>query len=154
MVKKCLCTFICSQDDRSFLEGQVMMFLWTLINMQAVLLGGVTDKVGAAVTSLCFNQQGDLLLVGYANGVLCLWDVSRQSVTKVAEHTLAIVHTLFLGQDAPAARYFRAISGDCKGKVALHTFSQQMLPLLRRFSVTTQVYKISFKSIFILTSGF
>lgn len=112
---------------------------------QAFLLGGGTDRVPAAVSSICFNQQGDLLLVGYANGTLCLWDVTRGSLAKsvVGEHNVAIVHTLFLGQDAPAARHLKAISGDCKGLVLLHTFSQQLVPLLRRFSVTTQVIDAS-----------
>jgi hypothetical protein len=75
-----------------------------------------------------------------------LWDVSRRSMSKMmsTEHSEAIVHTLFLGQDAPGARSLRAISGDCKGRLLLHAFSQQMLmPLLRRFSVETQVIALN-----------
>lgn len=65
------------------------------------------------------------------------------SKVMTTEHSEAIVHTLFLGQDAPGARSLRVISGDCKGRLLLHAFSQQIMPLLRRFSVETQV--IAFK---------
>lgn len=112
--------------------------------MQAFFLGGGIETK-EPVSSLCFSHQGDLLLVGYANGILRLWDVSRRSMSKVmtTEHSEAIVHTLFLGQDAPGARSLRVISGDCKGRLLLHAFSQQIMPLLRRFSVETQVQAIS-----------
>ncbi|KAH9322060.1 hypothetical protein KI387_016699, partial [Taxus chinensis] len=104
----------------------------------AFTLGSPVEKSQPAVTSMCFNQQGDLLLVGYGNGSLTLWDLQRQTVAKIitGEHSSPIVHTLFLGQDLQNARQFKAISGDSKGLVLLHTFV--VLPLLRRFSVTTQ----------------
>ncbi|XP_073396316.1 uncharacterized protein [Physcomitrium patens] len=110
-----------------------------LESQKAFFLGGGIETK-EPVSSLCFSHQGDLLLVGYANGTLRLWDVSRRSMSKMmsTEHSEAIVHTLFLGQEAPGARNLRVISGDCKGRLLLHAFSQQMVPLIRRFSVETQ----------------
>eukprot|EP01018_Ginkgo_biloba_P013146 Gb_27586 [translate_table: standard] len=108
------------------------------MDTKAFTLGLPVERSQPNVTSMCFNQQGDLLLVGYGNGSLTLWDVQRATAAKVitGEHSAAIVHTLFLGQDLQNARQFKAISGDCKGLVLLHTFVA--VPLLRRFSVTTQ----------------
>ena len=64
------------------------------------LIGGAIETK-EPVTSLCFSHQEDLLLVRYANGVLCLWDVLKRSVSKVmsSEQSEAIVHTLFAGQE-------------------------------------------------------
>lgn len=108
------------------------------IDTKAFTLGFPGDKSQPAVASLCFNQQGDLLLVGYGNGSLILWELQRATAAKVitGDHTSAIVHTLFLGQDQQNARQFKVISGDCKGLVLLHTFA--VVPLLRRYSVTSQ----------------
>ncbi|XP_038973310.1 vacuolar protein sorting-associated protein 8 homolog isoform X2 [Phoenix dactylifera] len=101
-------------------------------------LGFHGEKVQTPVTSMCFNQQGDLLLVGYGDGHLTVWDVQKATAAKVitGEHTAPVVHTLFLGQDSQVTRQFKAVTGDSKGLVSLHTFS--VVPLLNRFSVKTQ----------------
>lgn len=108
------------------------------IDTKAFTLGFPGEKSQPAVASLCFNLQGDLLLVGYGNGSLILWELQRATAAKVitGDHSSAIVHTLFLGQDQQNARQFKVISGDSKGLVLLHTFS--VVPLLRRYSVTSQ----------------
>lgn len=123
-------------------------------SLQAFFLGGGIETK-EPVSSLCFSHQGDLLLVGYANGTLRLWDVSRRSMSKMmsTEHSEAIVHTLFLGQEAPGARNLRVISGDCKGRLLLHAFSQQMVPLIRRFSVETQVLALMMAILFLFLSS-
>ncbi|XP_022144189.1 vacuolar protein sorting-associated protein 8 homolog [Momordica charantia] len=109
-------------------------------NMDAkmLLLGLQGDKSTAPVTSLCFNLQGDLLLAGYNDGHITVWDVLRASAAKIisGEHTSPVVHSLFLGQDAQVTRQFKAVTGDSKGLVLLHTFS--VVPLLNRFSIKTQ----------------
>nr|POE52599.1 isoform 3 of vacuolar protein sorting-associated protein 8 like [Quercus suber] len=96
------------------------------------------DRSHAPVTSMCFNQQGDLLLAGYGDGHITVWDVQRSSSAKVitGEHTTPVVHTLFLGQDSQVTRQFKAVTGDSKGLVLLHAFS--VVPLLNRFSIKTQ----------------
>ncbi|KAL0547682.1 hypothetical protein IC582_012106 [Cucumis melo] len=109
-------------------------------NMDAkmILLGSQGDKSTAPVTSLCFSQQADLLLAGYSDGHITVWDVLRASAAKVisGEHTSPVVHSLFLGQEAQVTRQFKAVTGDSKGLVLLHTFS--VVPLLNRFSIKTQ----------------
>lgn len=97
-----------------------------------MILGSQSEKTQPPVTSMCFNPQGDLLLMGYGDGHLTLWDVQKVAVAKVitGEHNAPIVHVFFLGQ-------FKAITGDSKGLVILHTFS--VVPLLNHFSVKTQV---------------
>ncbi|QCE02488.1 Vacuolar protein sorting-associated protein 8 [Vigna unguiculata] len=96
------------------------------------------DRLRAPVTSMSFNQQGDLLLAGYGDGHLILWDVQKGVVAKVisGEHTAPVVHTLFLGQDPQNTRQFKAVTGDCKGLVLLHIIS--VVPLFSRFSIKTQ----------------
>jgi hypothetical protein len=96
------------------------------------------------VSSMCFNQQGDLLLVGYSNGHLILWDVPKANVIRTLEkeHPVAVVHTLFLGQDVPGARNFKAITSDSKGLTLLHTFT--MVPVLRRYTVNTTVRSLHY----------
>ncbi|KAL5718939.1 hypothetical protein ACHQM5_011790 [Ranunculus cassubicifolius] len=96
------------------------------------------DRFHSPVTSICFSQQGDLLLAGYGNGHIILWDVQRSVTAKVitGEHTAPVVHTLFIGQDGQMTRQFKAVTGDCKGLVLLHTFS--VVPLLNRYSVSTK----------------
>ncbi|KAF8379911.1 hypothetical protein HHK36_027376 [Tetracentron sinense] len=109
-------------------------------NMDAkmLMLSSQGDKSHAPVTSMCFNQQGDLLLVGYGDGHITVWDVHRAAVAKVitGEHTSPVVHTLFLGQDSHVTRQFKAVTGDSKGLVLLHALS--VVPLLNRFSIKTQ----------------
>lgn len=104
-----------------------------------LVLGFQGDRSHAAVTSICFNQQGDLLLAGYADGHVTVWDMQRASVAKLitGEHTAPIVHTLFLGQDPQVTRQFKAVTGDCKGLVLLHNIS--VVPLFSRFTIKTQV---------------
>ncbi|KAK7292879.1 hypothetical protein RJT34_15734 [Clitoria ternatea] len=96
------------------------------------------DRLHAPVTSMSFNQQGDLLLAGYGDGHVTLWDIQKGVVAKVisGEHTSPVVHTLFLGQDPQNTRQFKAVTGDCKGLVLLHSIS--VVPLLNRFSIKTQ----------------
>ena len=90
---------------------------------------------------MCFNPQGDLLLVGYADGHLTVWDVLKGSHLKIitGEHLAPVVHVLFLGQDLQLTRQFKVVTGDSKGLVLLHTFSG--VRLLNFFSVKTQVIK-------------
>ena len=106
---------------------------------QMIMLGLQGDRSYAAVTAICFNQQGDLLLAGYGDGHITIWDVQRASAVKVitGEHTAPVVHALFLGQDAQVTRQFKAVTGDNKGLVLLHALS--VVPLLNRFSIKTQV---------------
>ncbi|KAK6920419.1 Vacuolar protein sorting-associated protein 8, central domain [Dillenia turbinata] len=103
-----------------------------------LMLGLHGDKTAASVTSMCFNQQGDLLLAGYGDGHVTVWDLQRAVAAKVisGEHTAPVVHTLFLGQDSQVTRQFKAVTGDSKGLVLLHAFS--VVPLLNRFSIKTQ----------------
>lgn len=103
------------------------------------MLGLQVDRSNAAVTSLSFNQQGDLLLAGYGDGHVTVWDVQRGSAAKVitGEHTAPVVHAFFLGQDSQVTRQFKAVTGDSNGLVLLHSFS--VVPLLNRFSIKTQV---------------
>uniref|UniRef100_A0A2P2L9D6 Uncharacterized protein MANES_01G240000 n=1 Tax=Rhizophora mucronata TaxID=61149 RepID=A0A2P2L9D6_RHIMU len=103
-----------------------------------LVLGLQGDRSHSPVSSLCFNQQGDLLLAGYGDGHIVVWDIQRSSAAKVitGEHTAPVVHALFLGQDSQVTRQFRAVTGDSKGLVLLHAFS--IVPLLNRFSIKTQ----------------
>ncbi|KAF2324948.1 hypothetical protein GH714_021810 [Hevea brasiliensis] len=77
------------------------------------------DRSHAPVTSMCFNQQGDLLLAGYGDGHITVWDVQRASGAKVitGEHMAPVVHAFFLGQDSQVTRQFKAVIGDSKGTV-------------------------------------
>ncbi|KNA19535.1 hypothetical protein SOVF_060920 [Spinacia oleracea] len=90
-----------------------------------LLLGAQSDRSQIPVTSICFNQQGDLLLAGYGDGHIILWYIPRGTVAKVitGEHAAPVVHTLFLGQDFQVTRQFKAVTGDGKGLVLLHEFS-------------------------------
>ncbi|KAE8703626.1 vacuolar protein sorting-associated protein 8-like protein isoform X2 [Hibiscus syriacus] len=108
------------------------------IDPKMVILGLQGDRSLAPVTSMCFNQPGDLLLAGYGDGHVTVWDVQRASATKVitGEHNAPVIHTLFLGQDSQVTRQFKAVTGDSKGLVLLHAFSA--VPLLNRFSIKTQ----------------
>uniref|UniRef100_A0A7N0ZV75 RING-type domain-containing protein n=1 Tax=Kalanchoe fedtschenkoi TaxID=63787 RepID=A0A7N0ZV75_KALFE len=102
------------------------------------MLGTQGDKSNSSVTSMCFNQQGDLLLVGYEDGHITIWDVQRSSVAKIisGDHNAPVVIAFFLGQDSQVTRQFKAVTGDSKGLVLLHTSS--VLPLFGRFTIKTQ----------------
>ncbi|KAI4328979.1 hypothetical protein L6164_021289 [Bauhinia variegata] len=108
------------------MDGKILM-----LDMQG-------DRLHAPVTSMSFNQQGDLLLAGYGDGHVTIWDVQKAVVAKIisGEHTAPVVHTFFLGQDPQSTRQFKAITGDSKGLVLLHSFS--VVPLFNRFSIKTQ----------------
>ncbi|XP_015572370.2 vacuolar protein sorting-associated protein 8 homolog [Ricinus communis] len=108
------------------------------MDSKMLMLGLQGDRSYAPVTSMCFNQQGDLLLAGYGDGHITVWDIQRASVAKVitGEHTAPVVHALFLGQDSQVTRQFKAVTGDSKGHVYLHSFS--VVPLLNRFTIKTQ----------------
>ncbi|CAJ2663156.1 unnamed protein product [Trifolium pratense] len=103
-----------------------------------LMLGIQGDRSHAPVTSMSFNQQGDLLLAGYGDGHVTLWDVQKGVVVKVisGEHTAPVVHAFFLGQDAQNTRQFKAVTGDCKGLVVLHHIS--VVVLINRFKIQTQ----------------
>ncbi|MCO5587402.1 hypothetical protein L7F22_041351 [Adiantum nelumboides] len=78
-------------------------------------------------------MQGDLLLVGHANGFLALWELSSKGGTSRpvnVEHSAAILHTAFL-----YTKYQKAISADCKGLVLLHSISWSTFG---RYSVASQ----------------
>ena len=111
-----------------------------MINVcQMLMLGLQGDNSHSAVTSMCFNQLGDLLFVGYSNGHVTVWDVLKGSAVKVVSgiHDAPVVHLLYLGQDSQVTRQFRVVSGDSKGLVWLITFS--VVPWLNRFSFSTTV---------------
>ncbi|XP_031498965.1 uncharacterized protein LOC116263380 isoform X2 [Nymphaea colorata] len=107
------------------------------LDSKVFMLSSQGDKSHSPVTSLCFSQQGDLLLVGYGSGNLTVWDVQKGSAVKtIAEHNAPVIHTLFLGQDSQVTRQYKAVTGDCKGLLLLHAFS--VFPLLNTFSVNTK----------------
>lgn len=107
------------------------------MDVKMLMLGAQGDRSQVPVTSICFNQQGDLLLAGYGDGHITVWNIPRGTVAKVitGEHTAPVVHSLFLGQDSQVTRQFKAVTGDCKGLVMLHEFS--MMPLLG-FTIKSQ----------------
>ncbi|XP_066321059.1 uncharacterized protein [Miscanthus floridulus] len=94
-----------------------MLFLWNQ-----------GERTRSPVTAMCFNQQGDLLLVGYGDGHMTIWDVQKSAAAKViyGEHTAPVVHACFIRQS-------KAITGDSKGVVLLHTFS--IIPVINRLTV-------------------
>uniref|UniRef100_A0A5B7BN45 RING-type domain-containing protein n=1 Tax=Davidia involucrata TaxID=16924 RepID=A0A5B7BN45_DAVIN len=108
-------------------------------NMDAkmLMLGLQGDRSYTPVTSMCFNQQGDLLFAGYGDGHITIWDVQKGSAVKVitGQHAAPVVHMLYLGQDSQVTRQFRVVSGDSKGLVLLITFS--VVPWLNRFNFKT-----------------
>ncbi|KAF7138427.1 hypothetical protein RHSIM_Rhsim07G0000300 [Rhododendron simsii] len=108
-------------------------------NMDAkmLMLGLQGDNSHSPVTSLCFNQPGDLLFAGYCDGRVTVWDVQKGSALKVVTgiHDAPVVHMLYLGHDSQVTRQFRLVSGDSKGLVWLITFS--VVPWLNRFSFST-----------------
>ncbi|KAL8062990.1 hypothetical protein ABFX02_02G181400 [Erythranthe guttata] len=106
-------------------------------NMDAKMtsLGLQGDRSHVPVTSMCFNQQGDLLFAGYGDGHYTVWDVQKASALKViTEHRAPVVHMLYLGQDTQVTRQFNVVSGDSNGVVKLIRFS--VVPWLNRISYT------------------
>ncbi|CAH1429293.1 unnamed protein product [Lactuca virosa] len=106
-------------------------------NMDAkmLMLGLQGDRSYAPVTSMSFNQHGDLLFAGYADGHYTVWDVQRASAAKtVTEHKAPVVHMLYLGVDSQVARHFNIVSGDSKGVVKLIRFSSSSF--FNRFSTS------------------
>ncbi|CAH2069296.1 unnamed protein product [Thlaspi arvense] len=102
-----------------------------------IWLGLQGERSQSPVTSVCFNQQGALLLAGYGDGHVTVWDVQRASVAKViTEHTAPVVYAFFLGRDSQGSRQFKAITSDTKGVVFKHSFSWTLL--LNMYSVKTQ----------------
>lgn len=99
------------------------------------------------VSSLSFNQQGDLLLVGYSKGQIILWDVHKASMGRHIENNngVPIVHAVFVGQDVTASRTIRAITADSRRQTLLLNFTQ--IPVLRRFSLNTAVSKRTFGTV-------
>ncbi|XP_057778554.1 uncharacterized protein LOC130997300 [Salvia miltiorrhiza] len=98
-------------------------------------LGLQGDRSHVPVTSMCFNQQGDILFAGYGDGHYTVWDVQKASALKViTEHRAPVVHMLYLGQDTQVTRQFNVVSGDSKGVVKLIRFS--VVPWLNRISYT------------------
>jgi len=107
-----------------FFKKNQMLFFWNQ-----------GEKTQSPVTAMCFNQQGDLLLVGYADGHMTIWDVQKATAAKViyGEHMAPVVHVCFIRQS-------KAITGDSKGVVLLHTFS--IIPVINRLTVKgTQVWR-------------
>ncbi|KAG6667166.1 vacuolar protein sorting-associated protein 8 homolog isoform X1 [Carya illinoinensis] len=109
-----------------------------LMDAKMLMLGLQGDRSHSPVTSVCFNQQGDLLLAGYGDGHVTVWDVQKLSAAKVitGEHAAPVVHALFLGQDSQVTRQFKAVTGDSKGLVLLHAIS--VVPVINMFSIKTQ----------------
>lgn len=100
-----------------------------------------TSSETSPVSSLCFNQQGNLLLAGYCDGHFTVWDVLKAIVVKTVtgDHRAPVVHTLFLSQESQGSRQFQAVTGDCKGVVRLHTFHISIVPLGNPYTVKSQV---------------
>ncbi|CAN6852971.1 unnamed protein product [Brassica oleracea var. botrytis] len=102
-----------------------------------IWLGLQGERSHSPVTSVCFNQQGGLLLAGYGDGHVTVWDVQRASAAKViTEHTAPVVYAFFLGRDSQGSRIFKIITSDTKGVVFKHTFSWTLL--LNMYTVKTQ----------------
>ncbi|PKA59981.1 hypothetical protein AXF42_Ash009665 [Apostasia shenzhenica] len=102
-----------------------------------LVFGSSGEKTQVSATSMSFNQQGDLLLVGYSDGHLTIWDVQRGTAAKIitGEHNAPVTHTVFLGQDSQVSRQFKAVTGDSKGLILLHSST---VLLLNHFSIKTQ----------------
>ncbi|XP_019090556.1 PREDICTED: vacuolar protein sorting-associated protein 8 homolog isoform X3 [Camelina sativa] len=102
-----------------------------------IWLGLQGERSQSPVTSVCFNQIGSLLLAGYGDGHVTVWDVQRASVAKlITEHTAPVVYAFFLGRDSQGSRQFKVITSDTKGVVFKHTFSWALL--LNMYTVKSQ----------------
>lgn len=114
-----------------------------------IWLGLQGERSHSPVTSVCFNQQGGLLLAGYGDGHVTVWDVQRASAAKViTEHTAPVVYAFFLGRDSQGSRIFKIITSDTKGVVFKHTFSWTLL--LNMYTVKTQVNLVFFVKLCLL----
>lgn len=107
-----------------------------IMDSKMLMLGLQGDRAYVPVTSMCFNQQGDLLFAGYGDGHCSVWDVQKASLLKVItdQHRAPVVHLLYLGQDAQSTRQFNVVSGDSNGVVKLLRFS--IVPWVNRISLT------------------
>lgn len=106
-----------------------------------LMLGLQGDRCYAPVTAMSFNQQGDLLFAGYADGHYTVWDIQKVSAAKVLnEHKAPVVHMLYLGMDSLVTRQFNIVSGDSKGVVKLIRFSPSSW--LNRFSTSKTSVKL------------
>ncbi|KAG6395277.1 hypothetical protein SASPL_145919 [Salvia splendens] len=105
------------------------------MDTKMIPLGLQGDRSLVPVTSMCFNQHGDILFAGYGDGHYTVWDVQKASALKViTEHRAPVVHMLYLGQDTQVTRQFNVVSGDSKGVVKLIRFT--VVPWLNRISYT------------------
>lgn len=112
------------------------------MRFQMIFLGLQGDRSHIPVTSMCFNQQGDLLFSGYGDGHYTVWDVHKAKPLKiVTEHRAPVVHMLYLGQDTQVTRQFNVVSGDSKGVIKLISFS--VVPWLNRISYTKSMVEIN-----------
>lgn len=112
-----------------------------------IWLGLQGERSQSPVTSVCFNQIGSLLLAGYGDGHVTVWDIQRALVAKViTEHTAPVVYAFFLGRDSQGSRQFKVITSDTKGVVFKHTFSWTLL--LNMYTVKTQVNLVFCKVMF------
>lgn len=110
------------------------------MRFQMTPLGLQGDRSHVPVTSMCFNQQGDMLFAGYGDGHYTVWDVQKASALKViTEHRAPVVHMLYLGQDTQVTRQFNVVSGDSKGVFKLINF--KVVPWLNRISYTKSKVK-------------
>ncbi|KAK2993311.1 hypothetical protein RJ640_006799 [Escallonia rubra] len=111
------------------------------MNAKMLMLGLQGERSHTPVTSMCFNQQGDLLFVGYGDGHYTVWDVQKASIVKViSEHKAPVVHMLYMGQDSQGTRQFNVISGDSKGVVKLIGFTSHSW--LNRFSTAKPLVRL------------
>lgn len=112
------------------------------MGFQMTPLGLQGDRSHVPVTSMCFNQQGDILFAGYGDGHYTVWDVQKASAIKViTEHKAPVVHMLYLGQDTQVTRQFNVVSGDSKNVFKLINF--KVVPWLNRISYTKSKVKIN-----------
>ncbi|KAK3004785.1 hypothetical protein RJ639_020124, partial [Escallonia herrerae] len=123
------------------------------MNAKMLMLGLQGERSHTPVTSMCFNQQGDLLFAGYGDGHYTVWDVQKASIVKViSEHKAPVVHMLFMGQDSQGTRQFNVISGDSKGVIKLIGFTSHSW--LNRFSTAKPLHSdMYFSLVFDESSG-
>lgn len=92
---------------------------------------GISASPG--VTSLCFDDRGEWLLVGHDDGGLTLWDVKRNPTilkTIVGVHRTPVVALVMLPKANPAG-VVDVISSEEGGLVIHHTFSPLGMGVIR-----------------------